>query len=162
LKREISLLKVGSCIALMLTMTACQNLNGLSRKQVSVLKSQGFVLTQDGWTLGLPEKLLFNTNEADIKPETAQNIVNVGQQLSKVDVTHLQVNGYTDNTGTASYNRDLSLKRAQVVAEPLIKGGVPAKDIKVVGLGEQNPIADNATAEGRSENRRVAIIVKPE
>ncbi len=162
MKRYSHVLKISSCIALLLALSACQNLNGLSRKQVSVLKSQGFVLTQDGWTLGLPEKLLFNSNEADIKPETAQNITNVGQQLTKVDVTHLQVNGYTDNTGAVSYNQELSLKRAQAVAEPLIKGGIPAKDIQVIGRGVENPIADNATPEGRSENRRVAIIVKPQ
>ncbi|WP_410210912.1 OmpA family protein [Aquirhabdus sp.] len=162
MKRYMSFLKIGSCIALVLSITACQNLNGLSRKQVAVLKSQGFVLQQEGWTLGLPEKLLFNSNESDIKPETAQTIIGVGQQLTKVDVTHLLVNGYTDNTGAANYNQELSLKRAQAVAEPLIKGGIPVKDIQVVGRGEANPIADNATPEGRSENRRVAIIVKPQ
>ena len=158
----MNLIKISTCITLALAMTACQNLNGLSKKQINVLKSQGFALGDDGWTLGLSEKLLFNVNESAIKPETYTKITQIGQQLSQVQITHLKLNGYTDNTGSVTYNNDLSLKRAQAVAEPLIKGGIPANNIKAAGLGALHPIADNSTPEGRSENRRVAIIVTPQ
>jgi outer membrane protein OmpA-like peptidoglycan-associated protein len=158
----MNLLKTGTIISMALIISACQNLNGLTTKQVNVLKSQGFTLGNDGWSLGLSEKLLFNLNESAVKPETYIKITSIGQQLNQVHITHLQLNGYTDNTGTTIYNHDLSLKRAQAVAEPLIKGGIPAKDIKTAGLGELHPIADNSTAEGRGENRRVAIIVTPQ
>jgi len=154
-------LKISGCIALTLAISACQSMGGMNRQQVHVLKKQGFVLTPDGWMLGLSEKLLFNHNEATIQPETAQKITAVGVQLKQVNITHLKLNGYTDNIGLASYNATLSLKRAQAVAEPLIKGGIPASSISTVGMGEAHPIADNATEEGRSENRRVAIIVVP-
>lgn len=158
----MNLVKVGTCITMALLMTACQNLNGLSKKQINVLKSQGFTFSSDeGWTLGLSEKLLFNVNESAIKPETYTKITQIGQQLSQVQITHLKLNGYTDNTGNVAYNNDLSLKRSQAVAEPLIKGGIPANNIKTAGLGPLHPIADNSTPEGRSENRRVAIIVIP-
>jgi len=161
LEHLVGLFKISGCIALALTITACQNLGGLTRQQVNVLKSQGFKLSNDGWFLGLSEKLLFNYNKSSIKPETVDKITAIGQQLNRVQISHLQLNGYTDSTGSASYNRDLSLKRAQAVAEPLIKGGIPANDIKTVGMGQDNPIADNNTEAGRSENRRVAIIVRP-
>ncbi len=155
------ILKITSCIAITLTISACQNLGGMNRQQVHVLKKQGFILTNDGWMLGLSEKLLFNINEATIKPETTQKIIAVGQQLKQVNITHLKLNGYTDNLGLAAYNANLSLKRAQAVAEPLIQSGIPASDISTVGMGEAHPIADNSTEAGRSENRRVAIIVVP-
>jgi len=158
----MNLVKVGMCFTMALLMTACQNINGLSKKQINVLKSQGFTLNDGGWTLGLSEKLLFNVNESTIKPETYTKITQIGQQLSQVQITHLQLNGYTDNTGTAAYNNDLSLKRAQAVAEPLSKGGIPATNIKTAGLGPLHPIADNSTPEGRSENRRVAIMITPQ
>lgn len=155
------LLKITGVLAMTLAISACQSLGGMNRQQVHVLKKQGFILTPDGWMLGLSEKLLFNNNEATIKPETAQKITAVGQQLKQVNITHLKLNGYTDNVGLASYNVNLSLKRAQAVAEPLIQSGIPASDISTVGMGEANPIADNTTELGRSENRRVAIIVVP-
>lgn len=161
MERLVDLFKISGCITLVLTMTACQNLGGLTRQQVNVLKSQGFIMSNDGWSLGLSEKLLFNYNEASIKPETVNKIILIGQQLNQVHINNVQLNGYTDSTGNASYNRNLSLKRAQAVAEPLIKGGIPANDIKTVGMGQEQSIADNNTEEGRSENRRVAIIVRP-
>lgn len=157
----MKLYKIIGCACAVLVLTACQNLNGFTKQQVQVLKAQGFTEGNDNWSLGLSEKLLFNINESVIKLETYQKIVEIGQQLHQVQIKHLQLNGYTDNSGAASYNQALSLKRAQAVAEPLIKGGIPANGIKASGLGEQNPIADNATEQGRSENRRVAIIVKP-
>ncbi len=158
----MNLVKTCAFISMTLVMTACQNLDGLTKKQINVLKSQGFTLGDDGWSLGLSEKLLFNLNESTIKPETYIKITGIGQQLNQVHITHLQLNGYTDNTGTATYNHDLSLKRAQAVAEPLIKGGIPANNIKTAGLGALHPIGDNSTTEGRGENRRVAIIVTPQ
>ncbi|MBC7750452.1 MAG: OmpA family protein, partial [Candidatus Saccharibacteria bacterium] len=145
----VGLFKISACIALALTITACQNFGGLTRQQVNVLKSQGFKLSNDGWFLGLSEKLLFNYNESSIKPETVDKITAIGQQLNRVQISHLQLNGYTDSTGSASYNRDLSLKRAQAVAEPLVQGGIPASDIKTVGMGQDNTIADNNTEAGR-------------
>jgi outer membrane protein OmpA-like peptidoglycan-associated protein len=153
--------KVSSALTLALAISACQNLGGMNRQQVHVLKNQGFILTPDGWMLGLSEKLLFDNNEATLKPDTAQKITAVGRQLKHVNITHLKLNGYTDNTGLASYNSALSLKRAQAVADPLIQSGIAASDITTVGMGEAHPIASNTTEEGRSENRRVAIIVVP-
>ncbi len=117
------------------------------------------MLTDDGWMLRYSEKLLFEHDDATIRPDTAQQIMAVGRHLKRAHITHLRVVGYTDNVGQVSYNEGLSLRRAQAVADPLIQSGIPGRDITIVGVGESQPIASNATPEGRSENRRVAIFV---
>lgn len=84
----------------------------------------------------------------------------IHQLANRDDFSEIRVEN-TQGIRLASYNATLSLKRAQAVAEPLLKSGIPASDISTVGMGEAHPIADNATEEGCSENRRVAIIVVP-
>ncbi len=69
------------------------------------------------------------------------------------------VEGYTDDRGAASFNQQLSEKRAHAVKDELIANGIDADLIKTVGYGESNPVADNATREGRAKNRRVEIKV---
>lgn len=152
-------LRIGGAVALTLAISACQSLGGVSREQAQELRDQGFVLTPDGWMLRYSERLLFDHDDATIRQDTAQQIVAVGRHLKRAGITHLQVVGYTDNVGLASYNETLSLRRAQAVAEPLIQSGIPGRDLTIVGMGESHPITTNATPEGRSENRRVAIFV---
>lgn len=72
--------------------------------------------------------------------------------------TIITINGYTDNVGDSEANRQLSLRRARAVGQYMLKRGV-AKQVKVVGHGENNPIADNDTEEGRAENRRIEFKV---
>ncbi|MEN8132419.1 MAG: OmpA family protein [Pseudomonadota bacterium] len=67
--------------------------------------------------------------------------------------------GHTDNTGNADYNLDLSKRRAQAVSDYLVETGTPAQKLRVVGLGETDPLASNDTKEGRIKNRRVEIVV---
>lgn len=69
------------------------------------------------------------------------------------------VNGYTDNTGSEGINIPLSAQRAKIVADYLVARGVAGDHIATVGLGSVNPIASNATPEGRAKNRRVEIVV---
>ncbi|HHB12864.1 MAG TPA: OmpA family protein, partial [Chromatiales bacterium] len=81
--------------------------------------------------------------------------------LKKYKDTRLRVVGHTDSTGSARYNQLLSQQRAQAVADVLIRDGVPATRITVIGRGENDPIASNATPEGRAQNRRVEILIEP-
>jgi outer membrane protein OmpA-like peptidoglycan-associated protein len=152
-------LKIGGCVALTLAISACQSFGGVNREQAHVLSDNGFVKTPDGWMLGFSERLLFDHDDATIRQDTAQQIMDIGRHLKRVHITHLSVNGYTDNVGLASYNDSLSLKRAQAVADPLIQSGIPGRNLTVTGMGENHPAASNDTAEGRSQNRRVAIYV---
>jgi outer membrane protein OmpA-like peptidoglycan-associated protein len=69
--------------------------------------------------------------------------------------------GHTDNSGSAAYNQDLSQRRAVSVANVLRESGVPNARIAAYGRGEDQPIASNLTPEGRAQNRRVEIIIRP-
>jgi outer membrane protein OmpA-like peptidoglycan-associated protein len=73
--------------------------------------------------------------------------------------THVTVNGYTDSKGKAAANQRLSYHRATAVVHALIKEGVPASMLSAQGFGEENPVADNATADGRAANRRATFTV---
>jgi len=85
-----------------------------------------------------------------------QDIANV---LKKYPNAKVQVAGYTDNTGDAAYNKDLSARRAKAVVNQLVADGVPAANLSSVGYGIENPVATNKTAAGRAENRRVELNV---
>lgn len=72
----------------------------------------------------------------------------------------LVVSGHTDSAGSSAYNNDLSLRRAESVRAYLVSQGSPADKLTAQGYGESTPVADNATAEGRAQNRRVELSVK--
>ena len=81
----------------------------------------------------------------------------VAKVIKEYNKTAVQIVGYTDNTGTVAYNNQLSWKRAQAVATYLQNRGVAANRLSVTGMGPNNPIASNATAAGREQNRRGEI-----
>jgi outer membrane protein OmpA-like peptidoglycan-associated protein len=87
-------------------------------------------------------------------------------RLSGVILAHpglkLRIEGYTDSTGTESFNLTLSSQRADAVRTFLITQGLKPDDVTSQGMGQANPVADNATAAGRKQNRRVEIIVSGE
>ena len=103
----------------------------------------------------------FHTNSADLTEE-AKAIL---QPIAIAHHTHhgdvdLVIGGHTDSTGAASYNKQLSQRRAEAVRAYMISQGCSAGKLTAIGHGEANPIADNATREGRAENRRVELTVK--
>ena len=111
-------------------------------------------------TLGSSESF-FELGSANLSTEAqntvdqlAARIVDLGDAVSSV-----RVSGHTDSTGTAAFNQRLSVQRAQAVADRLAAQGVDAALIQVAGYGQTLPVADNATAEGREQNRRVEIEV---
>ena len=106
-----------SFIALLcLTLAGCLSFGPLKYRQVKMLKKEGFILTDEGWNLGLPERLLFDFNKADIKPEHGQKINRLAKQLNKYDLHKLKIVGHTDDIGHPEYNQKLSEERAQSVA----------------------------------------------
>ena len=82
--------------------------------------------------------------------------------LLEVGGSNLIVEGHTDSQGSESYNQGLSQRRADTVRNYIVQQGYPADRIRAVGMGEGNPIANNASPEGRSNNRRVEIIIGPQ
>ncbi len=118
------------------------------------------VAQQDGKVyLIMPGNITFGTNEATIRGGFEPTLTSIAKVIKEYNKTMVQINGYTDNTGSAAYNNTLSLRRANAVANYLRLQGVSADRIITDGLGEENPIASNATAAGREQNRRVEIVL---
>jgi len=103
------------------------------------------------------ERVFFETNSAKLKPESADTLDKVAASLKANTDVKIQVAGHTDNTGSAKYNMKLSDARASAVMNYLISKGVDPGMLSEQGYGLTEPIADNKTAEGRSQNRRVGL-----
>ncbi|WP_176085176.1 OmpA family protein [Martelella sp. HB161492] len=111
----------------------------------------------DQLTLIMPSNITFATDQYQIVPNFYSTLNAVSTVLVKYDRTAINVNGYTDSTGSDAYNMNLSQQRANSVASYLMQSGVSGRRISAMGFGSQYPIASNATPEGRAQNRRVEI-----
>ncbi len=120
-----------------------------------------FVLTNEGWTLGLPERLLFDFNDATLKQSHEAELVRLANQLNKYDLNKLKIVGHTDDVGNPEYNQKLSEERAQSVANLFLTRGFKKENIYVIGRGSTQPYVPNTTNENRAINRRVAIVIIP-
>lgn len=109
--------------------------------------------------LVMPGNITFDTNKSNIKPNFYATLNKVAQTLTEDNKSGILVTGYTDSTGNDSINIPLSQARAQSVASYLASQGVSTTRINAQGQGSANPIASNATAEGREQNRRVEISI---
>ncbi|TVV76358.1 OmpA family protein [Sphingomonas solaris] len=115
----------------------------------------------DDILLNIPSGVTFATNSAAIQPQFRQTLDQVAQTLSTYNQTYLDVYGHTDSTGSDRINLPLSQDRANSVADYLATRGVQRARIGTQGFGANQPVASNATAEGRQENRRVEIKIVP-
>lgn len=115
----------------------------------------------DYLVVNMPQDLLFATDSATLGGNLIGDLRTVGASLVKYPNSTIEVIGHTDNVGAASYNQDLSQRRAVAVASVLRSSGVPAGRIATYGRGENSPIASNQTEAGRAQNRRVEIIIRP-
>ena len=107
----------------------------------------------------MPGNITFDTNKSNIKPNFYSTLDKVAQTLTQDNKSGILVTGYTDSTGNDAINIPLSQARAQSVANYLSSRGVSTSRINAQGHGAANPIASNATAEGREQNRRVEISI---
>ncbi len=107
----------------------------------------------------MPGNITFDSNDANIKPAFQPVLNSIAKVINEYSKTMVQVNGYTDSTGSAATNNSLSLMRANSISNYLRLKGVAADRIVSNGYGSSNPIASNATAAGREQNRRVEIVL---
>lgn len=123
------------------------------------LTGTGVQVARDGDNVRLimPNSITFNTNESTIKTSANSVLDSVALVAKEYDKTRLQVVGYTDSTGNDKINQPLSERRAAAVANYLALRGVQGSRISSYGAGSSNPIASNATTEGKAQNRRVEI-----
>jgi outer membrane protein OmpA-like peptidoglycan-associated protein len=136
-------------------------------KQAAELRQQ---LANDGITIvnagdrlivTVPNDITFDTDSATVRPALRADLVRVGQNLVNYPNSNVQIIGHTDSDGEASYNQGLSERRANAVADVLQANGVNYSRIVTIGRGENNPVASNLTPEGKSQNRRVEIVIVP-
>jgi outer membrane protein OmpA-like peptidoglycan-associated protein len=138
--------------------------SGLNRsKEEAINQKVGIVVhpSHRGVELRLQESALFDFDEASMRPESIV-VLNRAAVLLKRSTRPIMVEGHTDNVGPFDYNQTLSTARANAVGDALVARGVPAARIKTRGIAFSDPIASNATPEGRALNRRVEILVKTE
>jgi outer membrane protein OmpA-like peptidoglycan-associated protein len=105
------------------------------------------------------DRLLFATGSATLAPQSSEQLHNIAAILKAYPNTHLTIGGYTDNTGDAAQNLKLSQARADSVTAELGNLGVAADRLVAKGYGEEHPVGDNATEEGRAQNRRISMLV---
>jgi outer membrane protein OmpA-like peptidoglycan-associated protein len=150
-----------SLLVAFLALGGCQTAppKGLSPAQVAVLKQQGFELTDEGWAFGLSGKVLFGSDVETLNQPSTDIVQRIGKALLGVGIERVRVDGHTDTSGKETYNQQLSLRRAKSVATVLQGVGMKEENIQLRGLGSAEPVASNATAAGRTENRRVSIVV---
>src|SRR5271154_1820485 len=103
--------------------------------------------------------VLFDTGKSDLKPGTQISLAKVSGILQAYPGLKLQVEGYTDSVGGDDFNQKLSENRADAVRDFLVTQGVQPDNISATGYGKAKPVADNATAQGRAQNRRVQLVV---
>ena len=109
----------------------------------------------------MPQDILFALDSAAVRSDLRRDLGVVAGNLQAYPNSTISIEGHTDNTGTANYNRILSQRRANAVADILVNNGVPPERLYAVGRGENEPVASNLSATGRAQNRRVEIVIRP-
>jgi len=118
-------------------------------------ETRGMVITLSG-------SVLFTSGKSELLPAAQVKLNDVAKALTEQDPdSTMVVEGHTDSQGAAEFNQKLSKDRAQSVRDYLVSRGIAGDRITAVGFGPSRTVGDNATAEGRANNRRVEIVVKP-
>jgi outer membrane protein OmpA-like peptidoglycan-associated protein len=116
-------------------------------------EERGLVVTLSG-------NILFRSSESKLLPAAKDKLDEVVLALLAVDARNLVIEGHTDSRGAAAYNLDLSQRRAESVRDYMVQQKYPSGRIQARGMGEDHPVGDNNSAEGRANNRRVELVVE--
>jgi OOP family OmpA-OmpF porin len=130
--------------------------NGVENKLLDFISSSKPV---DDTTWFDFDRLTFDTGAATLQASSQDQLANIAKILAAYPKTKVRVGGYTDNTGNAAANLKLSQARAETVVAQLTQLGVAADRLSAKGYGEEHPVADNSTDEGRQKNRRISMRV---
>jgi len=133
---------------------AIEEIESLRRKLNSIATEQ----TDKGLMMTLGD-FVFDSGKSSIKKEAVQNFSKVVQFINTYPNNNVRIEGHTDSTGSNQLNLKLSQLRADAVKNLLVKNGIQASQINAIGMGEELPIADNASNAGKAKNRRVEIII---
>lgn len=127
------------------------------------LEGTGVSVSRDGdeIILNMPGYITFDVDQATVKPEFVEVLSSVSLVLAEYDQTLLEVVGHTDSSGSDDYNQLLSERRADAVANHLMRQGLEPLRVETAGYGERFPVADNGSEAGKRMNRRVELTVVP-
>ncbi|WP_299304228.1 OmpA family protein [uncultured Litoreibacter sp.] len=109
----------------------------------------------------LPQALLFASDSATLDPALESDLRALAGNLNSYPDSTVRIVGHTDDTGSDSHNFDLSERRAYAVSRVLEGAGVSTTRLQPVGAGEAQPVSSNLTEEGKAQNRRVEILIRP-
>lgn len=115
---------------------------------------------QRGSVITLSGSVLFRTNQSELLPGAQSRLDDVAAALMGAKDRTVVVEGHTDSRGTRDANQALSQRRAEAVRSYIVTRGYPAENIQARGIGQERPVAENGSAEGRANNRRVEIVVQ--
>lgn len=130
---------------------------GVENKLIAFIEDAKRVIDDKTWFTF--DRLHFDTGKATLKPESQEQLKNIAEILKAYPRVTLKIGGYTDNTGDPQANLKLSQLRAETVMAEVVKLGVEGHRLKAEGYGQEHPIADNSTEEGRAKNRRIDLRV---
>ncbi len=116
---------------------------------------------QEALAVSFKSDVLFDFGSAILKPGAYNELDRVARVLNRYPQTRIHIEGHTDNSGTETYNLDLSRRRADAVKNALVARGVDSSRLVTFGFGEAQPVASNKTVAGRQMNRRVKIVIAP-
>jgi len=137
----------------------------LDRQEADLRRDMGnnvaITNTGDRLIVTLPQDILFDTGSASLRPDLQRDLHALARNIQSYPDSTVQIIGHTDNVGEATFNQDLSARRANSVANVLFDSGVAMTRVRTFGRGEDQPVASNLTAEGRTQNRRVEIVILP-
>jgi len=134
-------------------------INGIEAQLLKFIQDPAAKPGKDNWFDF--DHLLFETASDKLNLEKSQvQLNNVFEILKAYPAVKIKIGGYTDNVGDAAKNKDLSARRAKTVLAELVKLGIAATRMEAEGYGQEHPVADNATEEGRAKNRRVSVSVR--
>jgi outer membrane protein OmpA-like peptidoglycan-associated protein len=109
----------------------------------------------------MSDAIVFDVNSAALKPQSRVTLDQMADVMVRYPDSDILVKGHTDSTGSEKYNQDLSERRAKSVMNYFISKGVSPQRITAIGFGEIMPVASNDTPQGREQNRRVEVEIKP-
>ncbi len=113
----------------------------------------------EGILITFDSGLMFDFDSYRLRNATEENLEELSDVLEEYEETNILVEGHTDDKGSEEYNQQLSERRASNVADFLVRAGVDADRLTVIGYGEEQPTATNATEAGRQKNRRVEVAI---
>src|SRR5215210_5125975 len=113
-----------------------------------------------GLVVTLPGNIYFEVNKSVIQPAMRSRLTEIARALATAEDSAILIEGHTDSDGSNEYNLELSRLRAEAVRSVLVGGGVPPDRVQTFGYGETRPIASNASASGKAQNRRVEIVLQ--